>query len=464
MSSLFNLFGAPSEEAQEQQPRRPATRSQSQSRAPHLDIPSNAISNFNGVARGRRSPSPSLVGHNANSKIIFAYDSTNVSERILQSQEQPVDVGTFDNADDSIAAAAAAEMSMTSIEELRANAAAAIEAANAATQALVAATGLVTQQSQQQQQVRVRKPELPDFDSRNVEIWIKRVQAAYDRAGITQAKDKFAFLETKFAVGANPSVDEFLYGPANDETWNSFLAYIRSEYGRTVRQEAQYIRGQFSRDGRRPTQMLAHIKDKVKRVSVDDILKEIIVSSLPSDVQQMIQERVKDLSADQTASLADKYFDQEGKPLHSRPSSIHSVDSSQQDVRDDDDEEADVNAIGGKRGNFRPRSRNSNNNNNNARFTKPFFDNGQPQRNNNNNRQSNRGLLNPRSSFNGAQSAAPSNSSSTSNAAASSSKTPILCMSHQRYGDKTYSCQQGCSLWPEFQKRQAGKANAGKRW
>ena len=370
MSSLFNLFGAPTDEEQEQQTRRPTTRSQSRSGAPHLSIPVDPISSFNGVARGRRSPSPSLVGHNANSRVIFAYDSTNVSKRILQSQEQPVDAGVFDNADDSTAAAAA-EMATASIEELRANVAAAVAAANAATQALSAATGLVTQQSQhqqQQQQIRTRKPDLPEFDSRNVEIWIKRIQSAYDRAGITQAKDKFAFLETKFAVGANPSIDEFLYGPANEETWNAFLAYLRGEYGRTVRQEAQYIRGQFSRDGRRPSQMLAHIKDKVKRVSVDDILKEIIFSSLPGDVQQMMQERVKDLSADQTASLADNYFDQEGKVLLSRPSStVHHVDTPQNDADYHDDDEAEVNAIGGKRGNVRRHPRNNNNNNNNAR-------------------------------------------------------------------------------------------------
>ena len=465
MSSLFNLFGAPSDESQEQQTRRPTTRSQSRSNTPHLEIPADAISNFNGVARGRRSPSPLHVGHNANSRVIFAYDSTNVSERVLQSQHDNAE--SIASVDGSSAASSTAEMAAppASIDELRANAAAAVEAANAATQALMAATGLVVQQTQQQQQqIRTRKPDLPEFDSKNVEIWIKRVQAAYDRAGISLAKDKFAFLETKFAVGANPSIDEFLYGPANEEKWNDFLSYLRSEYGRTVRQEAQFIRGQFSRDGRRPSQMLSHIKEKVKRVTVDDILKEIIVSSLPTDVQQMIQERVKDLSADQTAHLADHYFDQEGRVLHSRSSNVNQVDaSSHNDDHDDDCEDGDINAIGGRRGNFRGPPRN---NNNNSRFSKPFSNNGPSRRgnnNNNNNRQSNRSLYNPRSSSNGAHSAAPPNTSSAPHAAASSSKVPIVCMSHQRYGDKSYTCQQGCSLWPEFQRRQAGKGNAGKR-
>ena len=459
---MFNIFGAPAKDSQEQQPRRPTTRSQSRDLPAHLDIPVDPISSFNGAARGRRSPSPALVGHNANSRVIFAYDSTNVSERILQSQHDNVESSPSVNESSAAPSAATMAAPPASIEELRASAAAAVEAANAATQALMAATGLVTQQTQQQQhQIRTRKPDLPEFDNKNVEIWIKRVQAAYNRAGISLAKNKFAFLETKFAVGANPSIDEFLYGPANEESWNSYFAYLRSEYGRTVRQEAQYIRGQFSRDGRRPTQMLSHIKEKVKKVSVDDILKEIIVSSLPVEIQQMIQERVEGLSADEAAKVADNYFDQEGRVLHARPSNIHQVDASQNNNDDYDGDEADINAIGGRKGNFRGPPRHNNNNN---RFSKPFSNGGPSQRNNNNNnRQSNRSLFNPRSSSNGAQSAASSNASSTPHAAASSSKAPIVCMNHQRYGEKSFTCQQGCAHWPEFQRRQAGKVNAGKR-
>ena len=355
-----------------------------------------------------------------------------------------------------------------SIEELRASAAAAVEAANAATAALIAASGLVTQQSSQQQvqQIRTRKPDLPEFDSRNVEIWLKRVQSAYDRAGISLPKDKFAFLESKFAVGSNPSIDAFLYGPATEEAWNAFVSYLKNEYGRTVRQEAQYIRGQFSRDGRKPSQMLAQMKEKVKRVTIDDILKEIILSSLPGNVQQMVTERVKDLTADQTAAVADNYFDQSGRPLHSHMPQVQHVDAPQQEnVHNGDDDSADINAIKGRRSNFHPPHRNNNksniNNNNNNRFTKPFQNNGFS----GNNNKSNRSLHNPRSSFNGAQSSTPHNTSSTANASAAAAplKSVVLCANHQRYGDKTYNCQPGCSRWPEMPKYQSGNANAGNR-
>ena len=360
-------------------------------------------------------------------------------------------------------------LSQSSVEELRAAAAAAVEAANAATAALVAASGLVTQQSTQQQQqtgqqIRTRKPDLPEFDARNVEIWIKRVQAAYDRAAIVLPKDKFAFLETKFAVGANPSIDAFLYGSATEENWKAFLSYLKEEYGRTVRQEAQYLRGQFSRDGRKPSQMLAQMKDKVKRVTIDDLLKEILISSLPANVQQMMSERVRDLTADEAAAVAVRYFDQEGRPLHAVSPHIQQVDAPQVEpthAGDDDDynDGADVNAIRGRRGNFRGGFRS--NNNNNHRSARPSNNSNY---NGGGNYSKNGGK--PRTSFTPAYSNANPNSSSTHNAAASSgsaSKAPIVCMSHQRYGDKSYTCQQGCSRWADFQKRQSGNGSAGNR-
>ena len=470
-----NIFGStPAESNQEEQSHRPTTRSQSRSNPNQLQLPADAVSHFNGVARGRRSPSPLHVGHNANSAVIFAYDSTNISQQLLRPQQQPVDAEEFADAVDKNASTTTTSMSLSqsSVDELRAAAAAAVEAANAATAALVAASGLVTQQSSQQQQnvnqIRTRKPELPEFDSKNIEIWIRRVQAAYDRAAIVLPKDKFAFLETKFAVGANPTIDAYLYGPATEEAWSSFLAYLKEEYGRTIRQEAQFIRDQHSRDGRKPSQMLAHMKDRVRRVTVDDILKEIVISSLPASVQQMITERVKHMTADEAAAVADQYFDQEGRPLHSSSPSIQHVDAPQVESThagdcDDYDDGCDVNAIRGGRGQFRGGFRKYNNNNRQSR-----------QNNNNFNGHGGgqqRTPPNAPAPFSnggqkGGQQRPPPNASSTASAAASSggsSKGPIVCMQHQRYGDKSYSCQQGCSMWPEFQRRQAGNAKAGTR-
>ena len=199
--SYFGLFKSTQEDDDNQQERRPVTRSQSRENPPQLEFPANSISNFNGIARGRRTPSPRPIGNNANSAVYFQYDSTNVSQQLLVAQTQQTDAENFEDSHADSSSTPIMPTESHSIEQLRASAAAAVEAANAATAALVAAAGLVSQQQQTTQQIRVRKPELPEFDAKNVDIWIRRMQAAYNRAGISLPKDKFAFLETKFHTG-----------------------------------------------------------------------------------------------------------------------------------------------------------------------------------------------------------------------------------------------------------------------
>ena len=71
----------------------------------------------------------------------------------------------------------------------------------------------------------------------------------------------------------------------------------------------------LQRNGLRPTQLLAALTEKTKRVTMDDIRKEKIIAALPTDVQRSIMDKVEELTAEETARLADRFFDKEGKPL-----------------------------------------------------------------------------------------------------------------------------------------------------
>ena len=176
---------------------------------------------------------------------------------------------------------------------------AAIAAAQAATAALTAA------------QSKAKKPELPAFDKKNVDLWIQRVEAAYTRSNITLAKDKFAFLEPKFPVDFNSVINEFLFGEATEDKWKEFLKYLKDEYGRTVRQQTNTLLSSHSRSGLRPTQFLVNLQEKTRKVTIDDIHKEILLKSLPSDVQHTLLDKLNSMTAKETAIAADKYFDNE---------------------------------------------------------------------------------------------------------------------------------------------------------
>ena len=131
--------------------------------------------------------------------------------------------------------------------------------------------------------VSSRKPDLPEFDSKNVEIWLKRVANAYRRAGITDPKDKFAFIETKFAVDTDPKINEFIFGEGTATEWSEFEQYLRDRYGRSKAQQTAVILDGVRRDNKLPSEMFAHIKDQIGSISIDDIIKEMVLRELPTE-------------------------------------------------------------------------------------------------------------------------------------------------------------------------------------
>ena len=271
-----------------------------------------------------------------------------------------------------------------------------------------------------------RKPEIPAFDKAHIEIWIRRMEHAYTRAGITTAGDKFAWLETKFPVGSNPRIDEFLYGPATQTEWTNFLAYLRKEYGMTKQQKAAIFLDGLKRDGRRPSQYMATLEEKTKDVSVDDIKKEMMLRELPADVRRMLQERIETLSAKDAAQIADNYFDADGRPKnHSNTESINEITTQLQDIEID---ESDVHAIGSRgppRQNRPPAPRSAG--------KKPTY----------------------------ATSAARQQPTKRDSNTRNPQKGGKLCRSHFKFGDDAWNCEVGCPRYNE--KRQPGNGSAGRQ-
>ena len=201
------------------------------------------------------------------------------------------------------------------------------------------------------QGVRVssRKPELPAFDSKNIDIWLKRVDNAYRRSGVTDPKDKFAFIEPKFACDTDPRINELLFGDCTAEDWTALETYLRGRYGRTKAQQASVILDGVQRDGKLPSEMFAFVKERVGTITVDDIIKEMVLRELPTDIRRTIHDKVKDLGGAETVKIADEYFDRNGKPLHKpAPSNVNAVNEVP-GLIDTEDEADEVNAVGGRR-------------------------------------------------------------------------------------------------------------------
>ena len=321
----------------------------------------------------------------------------------------------------SIMAEAAQAAAQTEIDRLQRIANDAIQAATAATLALQAV------------QQRSKKPELPPFDKKNVELWIKRVESAYLRAGVHLLKEKFAHLEPKFPVDFSAKVNDFLFGADTEDRWQEFLAYLKKEYGRTPRQQAATLLAAHPRSGLKPTAFMVNLKDKTNKITLDDVYKEILFKSIPADVQHILVDKWDDWTADQAAEAADKFFDNEGRPLSSSSSSsVNAVDDQlHQDSPNftaafsQQEDQEDVNAVS-----FRRFSRDN-------KFG------------------GNRG-------FNNSFKKQPS-SNTSSTRPQNSSRNPIgsngLCFVHDRHGDRANLCFPGCSRFATHKGKKATQGN-----
>ena len=291
-----------------------------------------------------------------------------------------------------------------------------------------------------------KKPEMPPFDQQNVLIWLKRLQAAYDRANVTLAKDKFSFLESTFDTSFNPIINDFLFNSNNtDDNWNEFVAYMKLEYGPTRRQKARKLIGDLPRTGMKPSQYMAWMEEEVRDVTLDDVKKEHLLKSIPPRIREILGKNVESKTAKEVAKLADDYFDSQGRPLEKSATTISHVDSQQTSAATSsapsftspfDDSNTEVNFV--KKSNFKGRQRSQ---------SRPRF--------------SNNGRQNSNASSSTATSAATSSSRQQQNSNG-------LCRFHRMFGDNATKCVSDCPRHSSFlssqqKMQQQGNATGGRR-
>ena len=272
-----------------------------------------------------------------------------------------------------------------------------------------------------------RKPEIPPFDRKHIENWIRRTENAFIRALCNTPREKFAFLETKFPVDFNPRINEYLWGDATEPKWQEFLAYLRSEYGTTKQQQAAIILDGFKRDGKKPSQFAALLDEKTKDLTLEDVKKEMLVREMPTDVQRMLQERIEKLSFKEAAKIADAYFDQDGKPRQVNRPTVNAIQDTAQDLTTSPSDEEDINAINRR---F-PNQRHGGNSNNNQNYGRSRTSRGWHAR------------------------TAPKASTAFPRI-----ETSGFCSYHDRHGDNALRCMVTCPRYDE--KRFPGNGKAGK--
>ena len=213
------------------------------------------------------------------------------------------------------------------IEEIRRYANAMREQAIQFSKSLASTTQLLQQSLSLQSEATTHKkrPELPPWDPKNLEAWICRVENAFVRASITEAKDKFAHLESVISVDLHPTINKFFNGTASKENFDSLLAFLRERYGRTKEQKVRATLEGVRRNGRLPTDLMALLKDQVDDITIEDILKVHLYSELPQSVRENLADKLESLNSDELAKAADAFFDHDGALRASNNRSVNAV-------------------------------------------------------------------------------------------------------------------------------------------
>ena len=293
-----------------------------------------------------------------------------------------------------------------------------------------------------------KKPDLPQFDSKNILIWIRRVEAAYARVGIVEPKDKFSWLESVFPVKLDPQIDAYMYGTNTVQEWTDFIEYLKFRYGPTVRQRAQKLMTEVPRHDMTPSQYLLQLTEDSKDVTVDQIRREHLLKTIPPRIREIMGKKVETMTATEVAKMADTFFDRQGRPLEKTATPVNQVAAAPQAASStssstssssftsafSDDDEANVNFVkngSNSRGFNRNRSRGRNGRSNSRPPPNGFF-----------------------------------KSSSTSQAQSQSqSNVPKgTCQWHRRFGEKSLKCTTDCPRYKAFVASQSqGNGQGGRR-
>ena len=224
------------------------------------------------------------------------------------------------------------------------------------------------------------------------------------------------------------------------------MTYLKERYGRTKSQQASVVLDGVTRDGRLPSEMFSFIKDRVGNLTIDDIIKEMVLRELPTEIQRTIHDQAKSLNGEETTKLADSFFDKDGKPIHRAPSAPISNIEEQTDTPNMEDGNNDVNAVN----RFKPRNQQSRPSNQQSRNPSYNYRPTGPQRSGPQQRQ-----------FRPQQGRAPSTphpAERRENRGNPTVKDVKLCHFHQLYGDAARTCETGCIRYPKW----SGNAKAGR--
>ena len=77
--------------------------------------------------------------------------------------------------------------------------------------------------------------------------------------------------------------------------------------------------GDIPRHELKPSQWLLQLKEYVKDVEIDHVLKEYLLKTIPPGIREIMGKEVENMSSQEVAKLADDFFDRKADPSKDKP-------------------------------------------------------------------------------------------------------------------------------------------------
>ena len=365
------------------------------------------------------------------------------------------------------------------MEQLQAIITAAVTAASAGqaegNRAIVEAAVNAAAANHVSSQQSMRRPALPPFDPKDIDNWVRRVEAAFDRLSITSPRVKLSNLDEKLATSGDATINQFLCSTPTQGSYDGLINYLKEKHGKNKLQRAATLIEGTEREGRTPSQLLATMKEKAGNISLDDVFKEQLLRRLPADVKMHLV-NMEDKTSKEVADAADAFFEKDGKqknrsnntginavaaprPQQSamRQQQQHSTRSASPELAAsgfsapfEDDDGPEVNAVRFKQG---QRQRVTVNNSGGGRSQSR----GRYSNSNNGNRSQSRGRFTSNSNNNRYGNGPSGSSSSSSGGSLQNDKNSKVCYYHSKFGKDARSCAEHCIMYSTFK---SGNAKA----
>lgn len=161
------------------------------------------------------------------------------------------------------------------------------------------------------------KIKLTEFHEDNTDLWFWQVEAAFDASGITSDKKKYNTI-----IGQMPTrvmcrlLDLRKNPPANGEMFATLKKRIIAEFADSTQTKVTKILNEMTLGDQKPSHLLADMRAKSDGTGItEDLLKTIWNGHLPQQTLAILAS-AQDISVTQSASIADRIWEDHRRTPH----------------------------------------------------------------------------------------------------------------------------------------------------